>query len=119
MKIILILLFLIPLNLLADVVPLDASSGHYGREELFTEEGQAPIPPKEYNKFKCFRAVKLIRTMINRIRTLTYRIDKKCRKEGERGNQADECTQEFNYMKQVLNAFNRQRDIIKNVCQSS
>lgn len=111
--------FLIPVNLLADVVPEDASHGHYGREELLTEEGLQPLPPKEYNKFKCFRAVKLIRTMINRIRALSFRIDKKCRKEGGRGSKGNECSQEFDYIKQVLNAFNRQRDIIKNVCQET
>ncbi|MFI5390180.1 MAG: hypothetical protein ACHQYQ_02370 [Bacteriovoracales bacterium] len=118
MKIIFILLFLIPLGLLADVVPEGTSSGHYGREELFTKEGELAIPPKGYDKFKCFRAVKLIRTMINRIRALSFRIDKKCRKVQASDNRNDECPKEFAYLKNVLDAFNRQREIIANVCQS-
>jgi hypothetical protein len=118
MKLIIFFLFLIPLSLFADVVPEGTSSGHYGREEIFTKEGQLPIPPKEYNKFKCFRAVKLVRTMINRVRTLSFRIDKKCRKVGSVAAKSDECSKEFAYLKMVLDTFNRQREIISNVCQS-
>jgi hypothetical protein len=112
------LLFLIPLGVLADVVPEGTSSGHYGREELFTKEGEPAIPPKGYDKFKCFRAVKLIRTMTNRIRTLSFRIDKKCRKVQASDARTVQCPQEFTYLKGVLDTFNRQREIIANVCQS-
>ncbi len=118
MKIIFVLLFLIPMGLLADVVPEGTSHGHYGREEFFTEEGMPALPPKEYSKFKCFRAVKQIRTMINRIRALSFRIDKKCRKVQASDTRTGQCPQEFAYLKVVLNTFNRQREIIANVCQS-
>ena len=117
MKIAFVLLLFIPLILLADVVPQGTSHGHFGREELFTEDGQQALPSKGYDKFKCFRAVKLIRTMINRIRTLSFRIDKKCRKVQGSGN-TDACPQEFAYLKTVLGTFNLQREIIANVCQS-
>ena len=117
MKIVFVLLFLFPMGLLADVVPEGTSHGHYGREELFTKEGEPVIPQKKYDKFKCFRAVKLVRTMINRIRTLSFRIDKKCRKVQASDNQG-QCPQEFAYLKGVLDTFNRQREIIANVCQS-
>ncbi len=103
---------------MADVVPADTPPGHYGREELFTEEGKQAIPEKGYNKFSCFRAVKLIRTMMNRIRTLSFRIDKKCRKQSEVVGNKSDCEQTFSYLKSVLGVYNRQREIISNVCQN-
>ena len=114
MKFLLILFFITPFTLLGQSPP-EGIHGHYGREEIFTEEGKEPTAPKEYNKNSCFVTVKYFRTMLNRIRTLSFTLQKKCAKE----HLDQECKTTADYMKPVLETINRQIESVSNACLKS
>ena len=88
--------------------------GHYGDQKVFTKEG-VPLPPKRYNRSKCFVEPRILRAMINRMRQISFRLDKKCVKGGGE-LQIDSCVEHIDGGKEVLNTLNRQYQVIENVC---
>lgn len=115
MKIIFFLFVFIPLSLLADGPMGENTQGRYGPESMFTKEGQKPMPPKKYDREQCLKANRLYRYMINRIRTITFRIERKCSKAAGQVHN-EECTHHINYLDEVFNLFNRQFEVMGNVC---
>ena len=115
MKFMLIIFLFISNSLLADGPIGDNTSGHFGGEEIFTEEGQGPMPPKGYDKKLCFKATTTFRAQINRLRTASYRIDRRCEK-GKGDARVKECQKDIAYGKMILGLLNRQYEVITNVC---
>jgi hypothetical protein len=118
MKIIFFIIALIPLSLFADGPMGKNVHGKYGSESMFTEKGQKPMPPKAYDREECAKANRLFRYMINRIRTITFRIERKCSKAAGQVHQ-EECSHHINYLDEIFNLFNRQFEVMGNVCLSS
>lgn len=92
--------------------------GKYGPEDALTKEGQKPIPPKEYHKDKCFKGIALFRTMVNRIRSISFRIERKCSKGGGTIH-AEECRAHTEYLKYMSELLNRQFLVVTNTCLNS
>jgi hypothetical protein len=112
MKYIIILFFLLSLNVMAEMG--STIPGHYGDQKVFTKDG-VPIPPKQFNRSKCFIEPRILRAMINRMRQISFRVDKKCVK-GRGEVQVDSCVQNINGGKEILDTINRQYQVIENVC---
>src|SRR4249920_1225394 len=115
MKILLIFIFVLPLTLFAEGPMGENTSGRYGPESIFTEEGQAPMPPKEYNRDECYKAGARFRTFINRIRTISFRIERKCSK-GSGNIHNLECSHHVSYLEDIYKLLNRQFVVMNNVC---
>lgn len=118
MKWLLVLLLLGPISLFADGPMGENVKGRYGGEEIFTEKGQETMPPKGFDRNKCLRANQLFRTMINRIRTITFRIERKCSK-GAGNVHQQECIHHINYLDDIFKIFNRQFEVMGKVCDDS
>jgi hypothetical protein len=118
MKFILVLFLFTSMGLKADGPIGENVSGHYGGEEMFTLEGQGPIPPKGYDKKRCFQATKTFRAQINRLRTASYRIDRRCEK-GKGDARVKECLTDIAYGKMILGLLNRTYEVITNVCANN
>jgi len=112
MKFILISFILISLSVRAEVG--SSIPGHYGDEKVFTKEG-LPLPPKGYKRSKCFIEPRILRAMINRMRQISFRLDKKCVK-GRGEVQVDSCVENIEGGKAILDTINRQYQVIENVC---
>ncbi len=93
---------------------LGSIPGHYGDQKVFTKE-EVPLPPKRYNRSKCFIEPRILRAMINRMRQISFRLDKKCVK-GKGEVQVDSCVDHIEGGKEVLDTLNRQYQVIENVC---
>lgn len=115
MKYVFIIFLFISNSLLADGPVGKNPKGHYGSESMFTEKGQDPMPPKGYDKKLCFKATKTFRAQINRLRTVSFRIDRKCEK-GAGGSTAKACLEDIAYGKMILGLLSRQYEVITNVC---
>ncbi len=102
-------------SLLADGPVGKNPSGHFGSEKMFTKEGQDPMPPKGYDKKLCFKATKTFRALINRLRTVSFRIDRRCEKSSG-GVGTKGCLEDIAYGKMILGLLNRQYEVITNVC---
>ena len=112
MKFIIFSFFLISLSVKAELG--STIPGHYGEEKVFTKEG-LPMEPKEYKRSKCFIEPRILRAMINRMRQISFRLDKKCGK-GRGEVQVDSCVENIEGGKAILDTINRQYQVIENVC---
>ena len=115
MKFILIIFLFISNSLLADGPIGENTSGHYGSEDIFTLKGQDQVPPKGYDKKLCFKATKRFRAQINRLKSASYRIDRRCEK-GKGDARVKECQIDIAYGKMILGLLNNTYEIITNVC---
>ncbi len=115
MKLLMISILLIPLTLLADGPMGENVHGRYGPESIFTEEAQEPIPPKGFDREKCFKGNAKFRIYINRIRTISFRIERKCSK-GSGNVHQKECSNHVKYMEEIFGLMNRQFEILEKVC---
>jgi hypothetical protein len=118
MKFVFIIFLFISNSLLADGPVGGNPPGRYGSEKIFTEKGQDPIPPKGYDKKLCFKATTTFRAQINRLRTVSYRIERKCEK-GMAEVRKKECLADIAYGKMILGLLNRQYEVITNVCPNN
>jgi hypothetical protein len=115
MKLMFISLLFLPIILMADGPMGENVKGRYGGEEIFTEKGQSPMPAKGYDREKCMQANARFRTLINRIRTITFRIERKCSKGAGNVHKA-ECSHHVAYLEEIYSIFNRQFEVMSKVC---
>ncbi len=115
MKILLIFFLILPTSLFADGPMGENVHGRYGPESIFTEKGQEPMPPKGYDRDLCFKANARFRALINRIRTITFRVERKCSK-GAGNIHKQECSHHVTYLEDIYKLFNRQFEVMSNVC---
>lgn len=117
MKYVFIIFLFVANSLLADGPVGKNPPGRYGSENMFTEKGQDPMPPKGYDKKLCFKGTKTFRALINRLRTVSFRIDRRCEK-GKGGVNVKECLEDIAYGKMILGLLSRQYEVITNVCSN-
>jgi len=64
---------------------------------------------------KSYGLPRILRAMINRMRQISFRLDKKCGK-GRGEVQVDSCVENIEGGKAILDTINRQYQVIENVC---
>jgi hypothetical protein len=87
------------------------SVGYFGSDDLFTNLEKAPIPENAFNPQLCLTSIRKFRTVINRVRSISFQIERKCLK----GNK-DLCAPDLGYLKTVMKTLNRYVDIFSNSC---
>ncbi len=91
----------------------DKKPYEFNRDDIFQYvKPLTPVNPEGYNRRNCVFANRLIRTMVNRFRALSFAMERRCRERSGTGR----CEENVANMDNVVDKLNRQFVLVKAKC---